>query len=66
MSGKRFQKTTTNRNSGDKVGIYCSDFETTTQTNYDIEGEVRVWGYATIEVGDYENFTYGNNIDSFM
>lgn len=48
------------------MGIFCSDFETTTQTNYEIENETRVWGYATIEVGNYKNFTYGNNLDSFM
>lgn len=48
------------------MGFYCSDFETTTQENYDKEGEVRVWGYATIEIGEYNNFRYGNNIDSFM
>jgi hypothetical protein len=48
------------------MGVYCSDFETTSTENYNIENEVRVWGYASIEIGNYDNFTYGNNIEGFM
>lgn len=46
--------------------IYTADFETTTKENYEKEGQVRVWAFATIEVGNYNNFTCGNNIDEFM
>jgi hypothetical protein len=48
------------------MGVFCSDFETTSTENYEIENEVRVWGYATIEIGNYNNFNYGNNINDFM
>lgn len=46
--------------------LCTADFETTTQENYDKEGQVRVWAYAIMEIGNYNNFIYGNNIDDFM
>lgn len=41
--------------------ILTADFETTTNPD-----DCRVWAYATCEVGNVENFTYGNSIDEFM
>ena len=40
---------------------YTADFETTT----DID-DCRVWAYAVCEIGDFNNFNYGNNIESFI
>lgn len=40
---------------------YTADFETTTK-----EQDCRVWAYAICEVGNPDNFIYGNNIDDFM
>ena len=40
---------------------FTADFETTTDIN-----DCRVWAYALCEVGDYNNFSYGNNIASFI
>lgn len=40
---------------------YTADFETTT----DLE-DCRVWAYAICEIGQPENFIYGNNIEDFM
>ena len=40
---------------------FTADFE----TNVD-ELDCRVWAYALCEIGDPDNFIYGNNIDDFM
>lgn len=40
---------------------YTADFETTTDIN-----DCRVWAYAVCEIGDFNNFSYGNNIKSFI
>lgn len=40
---------------------YTADFETTVDPN-----NVRVWAYALSEIGNPNNFIYGNNIDDFM
>lgn len=41
--------------------LFTADFETTTDPN-----DCRVWAWATCEVGNEENFYYGNSIESFM
>ena len=40
---------------------FSCDFETTTDLN-----DCRVWAYACCEIGDPDNFLYGNSLDSFM
>ena len=40
---------------------FTADFETTTDPD-----DCRVWAYAISEIGDPDNFIYGNNIDEFM
>ena len=40
---------------------FTADFETTTDEN-----DCRVWAYAISEIGEPENFIYGNSIDDFM
>lgn len=40
---------------------FTADFETTTDPN-----DCRVWAYAICEIGDPDNFQYGNSIDDFM
>ena len=40
---------------------FTADFETTTDPN-----DCRVWAYAISEIGNLDNFIYGNNIDDFM
>lgn len=40
---------------------YTADFETTTT-----EEDCRVWAYAICEVGNPDNFIYGNNMDDFI
>ena len=40
---------------------FSCDFETTTDLS-----DCRVWAYACCEVGNSDNFFYGNNLDSFM
>ena len=40
---------------------FASDFETTTS-----ESDCRVWAYALCEIGNVDNFIYGNNIDDFI
>lgn len=40
---------------------FTADFETTTNPK-----DCRVWAYAICEIGDTDNFQYGNNIDDFM
>lgn len=41
--------------------LYTADFETTTD-----EEDCRVWAYAICEIGNTDNFIYGNNIDDFI
>ena len=45
---------------------FTADFETSTPTWYDIDGYARVWAWAISEIGNPDNFIYGNNIDDFM
>ena len=40
---------------------FCADFETTTDEN-----DCRVWAYSLCEIGNIDNFIYGNNIDDFI
>lgn len=40
---------------------YTADFETTTN-----EKDCRVWAYAICEVGNPDNFLYGNSMEDFM
>ena len=40
---------------------FTADFETTTN-----EYDCRVWAYALCEIGNVDNFIYGNNIDDFI
>ena len=40
---------------------FTADFETTT----DIK-DCRVWAYALCEIGNTDNFIYGNNMEDFM
>lgn len=40
---------------------FTADFETTTRLD-----DCRVWAYAICEIGNPDNFIYGNNIDDFM
>ena len=40
---------------------FACDFETTTDLD-----DCRVWAYAICEIGDADNFIYGNSIDDFM
>ena len=40
---------------------FTADFETTTDEN-----DCRVWAYAICEIGDPNNFVYGNSMDDFM
>lgn len=40
---------------------FTADFETTTSLD-----DCRVWAYAICEIGNPENFIYGNSIDEFM
>jgi len=40
---------------------FTADFETTTDAN-----DCRVWAYALCEIGNINNFQYGNNIESFI
>ena len=40
---------------------FTADFETTTDVN-----DCRVWAYAICEIGNPQNFIYGNSIDDFM
>lgn len=40
---------------------FTADFETTTDEN-----DCRVWAWAMCEIGNPENFTYGNSLDTFM
>ena len=40
---------------------FTADFETTVS-----ETDCRVWAYALCQIGNVENFIYGNNIDDFI
>ena len=40
---------------------FTADFETTTDIN-----DCRVWAYALCEIGNTNNFIYGNNIEDFI
>ena len=40
---------------------FACDFETTTDLD-----DCRVWAYAICEIGDPDNFIYGNSLDDFM
>lgn len=40
---------------------FSCDFETTTDLN-----DCRVWAYACCEIGEPDNFLYGNSLDDFM
>lgn len=40
---------------------FVADFKTTTDEN-----DCRVWGYGISEIGNLNNFYYGNSIDDFM
>lgn len=40
---------------------FTADFETTTDEN-----DCRVWAYALSEIGNPDNFIYGNSLDDFM
>ena len=40
---------------------YTADFETTVDLH-----DCRVWAYAISEIGDPDNFIYGNSLDDFM
>lgn len=41
--------------------MYVADFETITDPN-----DCRVWAYATCEISNEDNVTYGNSIESFI
>lgn len=43
------------------VKKFTADFETTTDLN-----DCRVWAYAICEIGNPDNFIYGNSLDEFM
>lgn len=41
--------------------LYTADFETTTDP-----ADCRIWAYGICEIGNPDNFQYGNSIDGFM
>lgn len=45
---------------------YTADFETSTASWLSKDKETRVWAYAICEIGNPNNFIYGNNIDDFF
>ena len=49
-----------------KVKKFTADFETSTPEWYKIDGFARVWAFAICEIGNTNNFIYGNSIDDFM
>ena len=49
-----------------KTKRFTCDFETSTLEWYKIDGYARVWAYSICEIGNPDNFIYGNNIDDFM
>ena len=40
---------------------FTADFETTVSVT-----DCRVWAYALCEIGNVDNFIYGNNIEDFI
>ena len=45
---------------------YTADFETSTESWLSKDSETRVWAYAICEIGNPDNFIYGNNIEDFF
>lgn len=45
---------------------YTADFETSTSEWLVKDNETRVWAWAICEIGNHENFIYGNDIESFF
>lgn len=45
---------------------FTADFETSTPSWLEKDSEARVWAYSLCEIGNPDNFIYGNNIDDFM
>lgn len=45
---------------------FTADFETSTAKWLSIDNEVRVWAWAICEIGNPDNFIYGNNLDDFF
>ena len=41
---------------------FTADFETSTPSWYEKDGYARVWAWAICEIGNSDNFIYGNNI----
>lgn len=49
-----------------KSTYFTADFETSTPEWVEKDGYARVWAYAICEIGNPNNFIYGNNIEDFM
>lgn len=49
-----------------KGTYFTADFETSTLEWVEKDGYARVWAYAICEIGNPNNFIYGNNIEDFM
>ena len=45
---------------------FTADFETSTSSWLKYDGESRVWAYALCEIGNPDNFIYGNSIEDFF
>lgn len=45
---------------------FTADFETSTPNWLEVDSEARVWAYAICEIGNLNNFIYGNCIDDFI
>lgn len=45
---------------------FTADFETSTPSWLQVDGGARVWAYAICEIGNPDNFIYGNSIDDFI
>ena len=45
---------------------YSCDFETTTESQSQIDGETRIWAYGWMEIGNKKNFHIGESMDEFM
>lgn len=45
--------------------VYCADFETTSETNLQIDGYVRVWLWSLVDCETKEEW-YGYDIESFI
>ena len=45
---------------------FTADFETSTEAWLTRDDETRVWAYAICEIGNPDNFIYGNSIDDFF